>query len=209
MDPRAISRRLVAAIIAAASLAACSSAPQREAQWVDAGLGGNSQLLRGAKVLVVCDAYDTALRRICEDQISAELRARGALPLPLPIGIALLHDRELDPQLLPSAVALGAKALFVMQMTPATRGGGSGVTLGLGGFSFGGGGGVGVGLGLPIGTSDADSTGFEASGRVTDVSSQRLVWTATFVAPPSSDLQAQIKHLSSAVMDAAREAGLF
>lgn len=201
--------RCTAGIIVAASLAACSSTPQREAQWVDAGLGSQSQLLRGARVLVACDVYDIALRRICEDQVSAELRMRGALPIPVPAGVALLNDRELDAQLLPSAGAAGAKALFVMQMTPATRGGGSGVSLGLGGFSFGGSGGVGVGLGLPIGGSDSGSMGFAASGRVTEVSGQRLVWTATFVAPPSADLDAQFKQLSSAVMDAARDAGLF
>ena len=196
-------------IVVAASLAACSSSPQREAQWIDAGLGRQSQLLRGAAVLVACDVYDAALRRICEDQVSAELRARGARAISLPVGVVPLNDRELDAQLLPSAVAAGAKALFVMQMTPATRGGSSGASLGLGGFSFGGNSGVGVGLGLPIGGSDSGSTGFAASGRVTEVSSQRLVWTATFIAPPSANLDAQFKQLSSAVMDAASDAGLF
>ena len=205
----AVLSRFATGIIVAAALAACSSAPQREAQWVDAGLGSQSQLLRGARVLVACDVYDTALRRICEDQVSAELRARGALPMPLPASVALLNDRELDAQLLPSAAAAGAKALFVMQMSPATRSGGSGASLGLGGFSFGGGGGIGVGLGLPIGGSGNGSTGFAASGRVTEVSGQRLVWTATFIAPPSANLDAQFKQLSSAVMEAAREAGLF
>ena len=203
-----LSRRGIA-IVAACLLAACSAAPQREAQWVDPGLGAQSQLLRGARVLVACDAYDLALRRICEDQVSGELRSRGALPIPAPTGLVLLNDRELDVQLLPSAAAAGAKAIFVMQMTPATRGGGSGASLGLGGFSFGGGGGVGVGLGVPIGGGDAGSTGFAASGRVTEVSGQRLVWTATFVAPPSADLTAQFRLLSVAVIDAAKNAGLF
>jgi hypothetical protein len=66
-----------------------------------------------------------------------------------------------------------------------------------------------VGLGLPIGGSDGGSTGYAASGRVTDVSRQRLVWTATFVAPPSANLDAQFRQLSMSVMDAARDAGLF
>lgn len=198
-----------AAAVAVAALTACSSAPQREAQWVDPALGTQSQLLRGAKVLVACDAYDLALRRLCEDRVSRDLRSRGATPVALPSTAVLLNDRELDAQLLPSAVAAGAKAVFVMQMTPATRSGGSGASLGLGGFSFGGGGGVGVGLGFPLGGGGAGSTGFAANGRVTDVGAQRLVWTATFVAPPSVDLDAQFGGLSTAVMDAAQSAGLF
>lgn len=201
--------RLAAGIIVISALAACSSTPQREAQWVDASLGSQSQLLRGARVLVACDVYDTALRRICEDQVSAELHARGAFPIALPTSVALLNDRELDAQLLPSAAAASAKALFVMQMSPATRSGGSGASLGLGGFSFGGGGGVGLGLGLPIGGSGNGSTGFAASGRITEVSGHRLVWTATFIAQPSANLDAQFRQLSNAVMNAARDAGLF
>ena len=208
MLPKSISTRLLV-IAVAGLLAACSSTPQREAQWVDEALGPQSHFLRGAKVLVACDVYDAALRRICEDQIAEELRARGASPVRTPPGVAVLNDRELDAQLLPVAAGAGAKALFVMQMTPATSGGGSGASLGLGGFSFGGGGGVGIGLGVPIGGGDTGSTGFAGSGRVTEVSSQRLLWTATFVAPPSRDLPSQFRLLSSAVADAAREAGLF
>ena len=97
-----------------------------------------------------------------------------------------------------------------MQMTPASYGCNAGPSLGLGGFGvFGGGGGIGIGIGLPIGRGNAGSTGFAASGRVTEVASPRLLWTATFVTQPSADLEAQFKQLSGAVMDAAKDAGLF
>ena len=202
--------RLAAAIAVAGSLVACSSSPQRNAQWVDAGLGTQSHFLRGAKVLVACDVRDVALRRICEGQVVDELRSRGAFPISLPAQVATLSDRELDAQLLPSAAEVGARAVFVMQMTPASSGSNAGSSIGLGGFGvFGGGGGIGIGLGLPIGRSNVGSTGFAASGRVTEVASQRLLWTATFIAQPSSDLEAQFKQLSAVVMDAAKDAGLF
>jgi len=95
-----------------------------------------------------------------------------------------------------------------MTLTPANYSGGSGVQLGIGGFSFGSGGGGGVGLSVPLG-GWGGATGFAANGRVTEVRSQRLVWTATLVAPPSADLTAQFSLLSRSMLDAAQNAGLF
>lgn len=165
-------------------------------------------MLRGAKVLVVCDAYDVAARRICQDQLVRQVGAKGGNPVTLPAGTVLLNDRDLDGQLVDSASALDATAIFTMTLTPATSSVGSGVTLGIGGFSFGRGGGGGVGLSAPIGGGDV-STGFAASGRVTDVRSNRLVWTATLVASPSADLNTQFQDLSRSMLDNAQSAGLF
>jgi len=189
-------------------LAGCASAPQRQAQWTDPAIGAQSQFLRGEKVLIACDAFDVALRRTCEDQFRVEVLARGATPVMVPAGTVLLNDRELDGQLLASARTLGAKAVFTMTLTPATSSAGSGVSLGIGGFSFGGGGGGGIGLSVPVG-GGGWATGFAANGRVTEVSSSRLVWTATLVAAPSTDLNAQFADLSRSMLDTAQSAGLF
>ena len=189
-------------------LAGCTSAPQREAQWIDPGIATQSGFLRGEKILVACDAYDPALRRICQDRLYRDVLAKGANPVIAPAETILLNDRELDGQLVPAAAAAGAKAIFIMSLTPATTSAGSGASLGIGGFSFGGGGGASVGLGIPIGSGRVE-TGFAANGRVTDVRSKRLIWTATIVAAPSADLESQCDSLSRTMLDSAQAAGLF
>ena len=203
-----VSLMCCATIAGLMSLAGCASSPQREAEWIDPGIGTQSRFLRGEKVLVACDAYDQTLRQICQDRLYRDVLAKGASPVVAPAGTMLLNDRELDGQLVPAAAAVGAKAIFIMSMTPATTNAGSGASLGIGGFSFGGSGGAGVGLGIPIGGGRA-GTGFAANGRVTDVRSQRLVWTATVVAAPSADLESQFDSLSRFMLDSAQGAGLF
>jgi len=200
--------RIGAVLLAALGVAACTSPPQREAQWIDPAIGMQSRLLRGEKVLVACDAYDAALRQICQEQLAREVEAHGVSVVTVPPGTVLLNDRELDGQLVATAASLEAKAVFTMTLTPATASAGSGASLGLGGFSFGGGGGAGVGLSVPLGGS-ATTTGFAANGRVTAVESGRLVWTATSVASPTADLNGQMLLLSRSLLDSARGAGLF
>ncbi|MBT2327082.1 hypothetical protein J7E62_32910 [Variovorax paradoxus] len=197
-----------ATIVGFTFLAGCTSVPRREAQWIDPGIGTQSRFLQGEKILVACDTYDPALRQICQDRLSRDVLAKGASPVTAPAGTTVLNDRELDGQLIPAAAALGAKAVFIVSLTPATTIVGSGASLGIGAFSFGGGGGGGVGLGIPIGGSRPD-TGFAANGRVTDVRSERLVWTATVIAAPSADLESQLDSLSRSLLDSAQEAGLF
>lgn len=203
--------RLVLVAVAVGALVACAVAPRREIQWVDPALGPQSHLLRGQSVLVACDAYDIAVIRLCQDRLSREVQARGALPLTAPAGTALATGGELDSQLATIALALGASAVVAVTMTPATSSGGAGsaASLDIGGFSFGGGGGAGVGLSIPVGGDLPGATGFAASGRITETRNRRLVWAATFVAAPSSDLDAQFTALSRAMLDSAQSAGLF
>jgi hypothetical protein len=85
---------------------------------------------------------------------------------------------------------------------------GPGFSIGVGGFGFGRRSAVGVGVEAPIGGGRVTS-GYSANGRVTDVTSGRLVWTAKATAPPSSDVDAQMGELSKAVLGAADKAGLF
>ena len=203
-----VRRPAVVLLIVLSALAGCSSAPQREAQWIDPTVGAQSRFLRGEKTLIACNAYDVAVLRICQDQLYREVLAKGATPVTVPAGTVLLNDRDLDGQLVASAQALGAKAVFTMTLTPATTSAGSGVSLGIGGFSFGRGGGGGVGLSVPVG-GGRWATGFAANGRVTDVRNNRLVWTTTLVAAPSDDLDAQLSVLARSMLDSAQNAGLF
>jgi hypothetical protein len=83
-----------------------------------------------------------------------------------------------------------------------------GMQLSIGGFGFGRSSAAGVGVSAPIGGGQVTS-GYSANGRVTDVASGRLMWTARASTPPSSDVNAQMAELSKSVLDAAGKAGLF
>lgn len=191
---------------------ACAApSPRLDAEWIDRTGGPRPASLRGANVLVACEARDVAIRNICQDQLAAEVSARGAVPVFVAPDTQLTTGRPLDEQLLPGARTSDARAVLVVSLTPAVAdAGGSGFSLGLGGFGFGRGSGVGGGVGVsaPLGGTRVE-TGYAANGRITDASTGRLVWSASAVAPPSADLDAQFGALSITVLDSAARAGWF
>lgn len=195
-----------AAALAVFVLAGCASPPQRWGEWTDPALGPNSGLLRGAKVLITCDTFDLLMRQPCEDDLSRALAARGAFPIAAP-GATTTAARESELQLATRAAESGANHVFVLSLMPAATSPGSGISVGIGGFSWGGSGGAGIGLSAPLG-GGWGSTGFSATGRVTDVRNGRMVWSATFVASPSSDVGGQVRELTRNVLDSAQAAGL-
>jgi len=209
MDSSALAARRPRALgagIAAALLAGCASTPQLDAQWSDASLGPS--FLRGARVLVACDAYEVVVRQICQDQLAAQVLARGATPVFLAPGFPVATDRSVDAQLLPAAREAGAKAMMVMTVAVAVQDVSQPFQIGIGGFGFGSSGSAGIGVSAPVGGGRVTS-GYSANGRVTDVPTGRLVWTAKATAPPSSDINAQMSDLSRLVLGAADKAGLF
>ena len=193
-------------VLSGLALVGCASGPQLDAQWSDPQLGAN--YLRGARVLVACDAAELVVRQICQDQLAGEVVARGATPVFVAPSFAVASDRAIDGQLLPAARDAGAKAVMVMTVAVAVNDVSPGFSIGIGGFGFGGRGGGGVGVSAPIGGGRVTS-GYSANGRVTDVASGRLFWTAKATSPPSADITAQMGELSKAVLGAADKAGLF
>ena len=105
-------------------------------------------------------------------------------------------DRSIDAQLLPAAREAGAKAMMVMTVAIAVQDVSQPFQIGIGGFGFGSSGSAGVGVSAPVGGGRVTS-GYSANGRVTDVPSGRLVWTAKATTPPSSDVNAQMGELST------------
>lgn len=200
--------RLAGATIALLALlgSGCASAPQLEAQWSDASLGPG--LLRGARVLVACDAAELVVRQICQDRLASEVAARGASPVFVPPETPIATDRSIDAQLLPAARESGASGLLVMTVAVAVHDVSAPVSIGIGGFGFGTGGSVGMGVSAPVGGGRV-TAGYSANGRITDVASGRLVWTAKATSPPSADVNAQMAELSRIVLDAAGRAGVF
>jgi hypothetical protein len=198
------------AALAAVSLAACaSSVPQRSGEWIDPALGPNSGILRGDKVLATCEAWDLSLRQNCQAWLFQQLQARGANPITPPSAASAASGAELDRLLAADAASVGARTVLVVALTPAVTGSGfSGASIGIGGFSWGSSGGAGIGLSAPIGGTGWGSTGFAAQARLTDVRNDRLVWSTSFVASPSSDLGTQVRSLTASVLNAAQGAGL-
>lgn len=200
--------RAAFALAAAAWLAGCASS-RLDAQWADPQLTPGA--LRGARILVVCEASDLAIKRICQDQLAAEVVARGGTPVPVADGASAMVRPLNNDQYLPAAREANAKAVFVHSLTTADVGSsGTGVSLGIGGFRVGGGGGggVGVGVSMPVGGAQTN-TGYALNSRVAEVASGRVLWTAKASASPSADASAQLAELTRAVFDAADKAQLF
>ncbi|MCW5659078.1 MAG: hypothetical protein KIT60_15360 [Burkholderiaceae bacterium] len=205
----AVNRKLHALLCATlgAGVVGCAST-QLDAQWSDPQLAPNP--LRGARVMVVCEAYDLAVKRICQDQMAAEVVARGGTAVPGPEASEGAPVRPLNnDQYLGAARTAGAKAVLTHSITTADVSTGSGVSIGIGAFGIGGGsvrGGAGVSV--PVG-GQRTNTGYAINSRVTEVASGKLLWTAKASAAPSSDVSAQLSELHKVVFGAADKANLF
>jgi hypothetical protein len=205
-------RRGALAAVAAGTLlalAGCATS-QLNAQWSDPQFAGKS--LRGAKILVACQAVDPTLRRVCAERSAAKLAALGAMPLVAPEGSEVDAAMVTD-ALLQTARGAGAVALWRTTLTPEAASASPGPSIGIGIGGFGGGyrsgGGVGFGVSGPVGGAGALEIGYSANGSLTDVASGRMMWSARATAPPSSDLNQQLNTLAQLLADSARQAGLF
>jgi hypothetical protein len=208
-DIRPAARRTagVAASVLALLLAACAG-PTLDAQWRDAQMPG--AYLRGARVLVTCEAGDLTLKRLCEDGLVAELTRRGATTLVTDVAADAngLRPAQPDAQYLPAARSSRAKAVMSMSVGVSSQTVSPGVSIGIGGFGIGRHSAGGIGVAAPIGGGQV-SAGYSASGRVTDAASGRLMWSARASTPPSGDVNGQIAELARMMVDAAEKSGMF
>jgi hypothetical protein len=184
-------------LAALAALGGCATT-QLDAQWVDPQLAPGS--LRGARVLVACEAQDTAIRRLCQDQLAAEIVARGATPVALPEASTDSYAQ--------AAQSTGARAILMQRVSPYGSTMSPGFTVGIGGFGFGRGSFGGVGVSAPIGGGQI-TTGYAADTRLTDAGTGRLLWTAKASSPPSQNVQTQLQELARAVFASADKSGVF
>ncbi len=194
-----LSRTLAVALAAAAGLllAGCASTGV-DAQWRSVELPAG--YLHGATVLVSCETGEPVLQRICEDRVVADLAARGVRTL-LHAPSAAPPPGDTDMQYLPAARDAGAKAVFSVSVGLASQSVSPGISLGLGIGGFGRHSAGSIGVSAPIGGGQV-SVGYAMNGRVTDVASGRLMWTARASAAPSSDANAQLAELSKSLLDA-------
>ena len=200
-------RLLVGACAAGVLLAGCATT-QVGAQWTDPAFKGKS--LRGARLLVACDAAEPALQRICQDAMSAQLQALGATPVQAPDPGPNGRQPQVE-QMLAAARLAGATAVFSSSVTPDYSVASPGPTFSIGLGSFGGyRGGVSGGVGVTVpSTMGQVNTAYAANGTLTDVASGRMMWSAKATTPAQSNLNGQLDELARAVVGAAQQAGVF
>jgi hypothetical protein len=196
--------RCAAASVTVSSLVLAGCATALDAQWTDPQAAPLS--LKGAKVLVVCEADELVVRNICQDRLASQLRAFGVQPAlarstgmaPQPQGGAATH--------LAAARAIGARAVFATTVLPELTPSRPGFSIGFGLGSFGGRGlGGGVGVSAPVGGAPA-GTVYGANAVLTDVTTGRPTWTAK--APGASgDVNGQVERFTEALVNGAQKAG--
>lgn len=189
-----------------AALAACATNPL-EAQWSDPQLTANAPL-KGARVLVVCEAQDEVLRRICQDNVGAELTKVGVSPVAAPDVGATTSAPGGPAPYVSAAKAANAKAVLVTSIAPGQSVARPGFTVGLGVGGFGGGVGGGVGVSAPIGGTRV-ATAYAANASLTDVATGRLMWTARASEGPSELVSAQVANLARKVVEGAGQSKLY
>lgn len=205
--------RLAAAVLLGTGgcfIAGCATTTVN-AEWTDPQFAVRS--LRGERVLVVCDANDITVRRVCRDQLAAQVSAAGATPVTGPETADLTAGPPpANDKTLAAARSAGAKAILAATVAPDATvvSGGSGISFGFGGFGGSGGGvsGGGVGIGVPLGGGQVE-TAYGANIALTDVATVRLMWTSKVTAPPSRNINGQLGEISRVGIDAARTAGFF
>ena len=197
----------LAAVLCALWLAGCAST-QLDAQWTNPDYSGRN--LRGASVLVACEAQEPTLQRICEDQVSAQVSAMGGTPTRATQlqGLNAAPPAGNDPYIA-AARGVGARAIVRTTLTTgAVLAGPSGPTIGIG--VGGGGGSVGGfgGISFPIGGTRV-SNAYASETAMIDPANGAIMWSARASSSTSQDTTAQIAELAKTAAAAIKQAGFF
>ena len=167
-------------------------------------------------MLVVCEATELVVKRLCQDELAAHLTALGATATIEPEVSNQTPGRPIAAeQYLPAARAAGAKAVLSAGMLP-TRSISAPGLLSVSAL-------VGSEGRVDIAAAESalvsalpfrwdggqPSTGYAVNSTITDVATGRTMWTAKASTGPSSDTSAQVSELAKAVANAALQAGFF
>jgi hypothetical protein len=185
-----------------------------QAQWADPQFTGQS--LRGATVLVVCNASATAVQRICQDQVASRMLMSGVRPvMATEADLIAAEGEEITDKIFAAARRVGANVIWATTIAPdvtvvSPR---PSIGFGIGGFGTSGGWhrssgvGGGIGVGFPVG-SEQVNTVYAADMTLTDVESKRLMWTSKITTPASQDMTEQVTQLVEVGVKSAQQAGL-
>jgi hypothetical protein len=184
-----------------------------QAQWTDPLFAGRS--LRGATVLVVCNAHAPAIQRICQDQIAGRMLMSGIRPvMATEADLITAQGEQIADKIFAAARREGANAIWAATVAPDFTLVSPGPTIGfgIGGFGTSGGWhrssgvGGGVGIGFPVG-SEQVNTAYAADLTLADVETGRLMWSSRITTPASQDITEQVTQLMEVGVKSAQQAG--
>jgi len=198
--------------VLAVVIAGCATT-EMTAQWKDPAYGG---VLAGSRVLVLCQARDDTLRRVCEDQWVTRLAAQGvagirsySLPGFPPSGAANPEETAMAGRE-NGATAVASTQIMLSDfavVNPGPQvgfgvGGGSGGGYRGGGFSVGG-----IGLSFPVGGATTTRS-LSSSTSLVDLASGAVIWSGSATTSASGDVTSQVGALTQVTIDALQKAGL-
>ena len=184
-----------------------------QAQWADPQFTGRS--LRSATVLVVCHANATAVQRICQDQMASRmLKSEVKAIMATEADLTAAEGEPRTEKIFAAARRVGATAIWTATLAPDATvvSPGPSIGFGIGGFGSSGGWhrssgvGGGIGVGFPVG-GDQVHTVYAADMSLTDVETERLMWTSQITTPASPDIAEQVTQLVEVGVKSAQQAG--
>jgi hypothetical protein len=200
------------ALLALTALVASCATTKMDAQWSNPEFAGKS--LRGATVLVVCQARDFTTQAVCEDQAASQLESRGIKTVKF---AALSPNAPPAPDVVEAAAKRAdARAVYrssISTYTPAVSSTPTiGIGVGGGGGSGGYGGGyrggsVGGGITLPVGGGTPNEA-FASDTAIVDLASGKLMWSGRAASPGGSDTTSQLADLTRVTFEALSGTGL-
>jgi hypothetical protein len=194
-------------MLVSAALAAACSTTRVEGTWLDATFSG--QKLTGP-MLVVGVMRDETVRRVYEDEMAAELAARGIRAIKSYDLVAQSLGERTSAQLMEAARSAGARyALSTAVVGKSDRtvlySDGGPVFAGAG---YGGWYGTYWGAMFPVTTTVRQYEVYAAETAIFDVATDRIQWTARTRSAATSKLHRDVGDFASAIVEAMTKAGL-
>jgi hypothetical protein len=207
---RSLRRVSILSSACAVMLAGCATT-QMDAQWSNPEYSGRS--LRGETVLIACEAPEVTLQRICEDQVAAQVSARGAKPTKNSTlnAAGSPPTGATDPYAV-AAKRIGARAIVRTTLAagpPIVSDSGPVIGFGMGGGSFGGGSyrSGGAGVTLPVGGARTTQA-LSAETVLINPANGVTMWSGRASGPTSQDAGGQVTELARVIVEAVQKSGM-
>lgn len=174
-----------------------------EAQWSNPEFSGAK--LRDQPVMVACQARDFTVQAVCEDQVAAQLSARGVKPVKFAVSNtgAAPTNEAIDA----AAKRANARAVYRTTLSTSIPTVSPGPTIGIGVGGGGYRGGAAGGISMPIGGASV-SEAYAADTAIVDVATGKLMWSGRATSPTGGDVTSQLSELTRVMFESLSGSGL-